>query len=95
MPAIEGPWPLRADQFLNTPIGSVVYDEENDLHYVFVGWRRNTAGWEMIFCEYYYRNKKYGMWRPSNTEPRVYHASGLATLLRKFPDLKRLIPAEL
>lgn len=77
---------LRAQFFFqNLPVGTVVVDE-NGNRQVFIGFRRNTAGKQMEFCETF-DGEFHGAWqtmRPVNT----YNASMLGTICRKFPELK-------
>lgn len=75
----------RAEDVYDVPLGTVLTDETG-IDQVFVGWRRNTIGCEMVFARAYKGNEK-----PQRTwqeyEPYIYHASMADTLLRKFPGL--------
>lgn len=75
---------IRAEHHVNPPIGTILRCEDGYDH-VFVGWRLNNAGREMVFVKAYRAWAYQGPW--NGLEPFVYHASGLETLLRKFPGL--------
>jgi tRNA(Arg) A34 adenosine deaminase TadA len=83
---------VRAEDHLEVPLGTVLVDEEGR-EQVFVGWRRNRAGHEMVFVKPYQKNKFRSLEWVAD-EPFIYHASGLETLLRKFPGLKEFQHAE-
>ena len=82
------PEDLRAEDYLwTTPVGThfdTIHQDQRRT-YVFIGWRQNTAGHEMVFVESYRRDQWYGPW--SEQEPWVYHATMLHTLIKKFPSL--------
>jgi hypothetical protein len=82
----------RAEEWLRLRIGTVLRDEDGQ-EQIFIGWRRNTVGHEMIFCEVFRKNQRVRHW--SLGEPRCYHASYLGTLCRKFPDLKKYVKISL
>jgi glutamate-1-semialdehyde aminotransferase len=82
----EPPVLVRAEDHLDVPVGAVLTDEDGN-DQVFIGWRRNTVGHEMMFVRPYVRDRAYRRW-DYPTELFVYHASMLDTLLRKFPKLK-------
>jgi hypothetical protein len=76
----------RAEEVFEVPLGTVLTDETG-VNQVFVGWRRNTVGCEMVFVRAYNgRERPRRIW--VDWEPYVYHASMADTLLRKFPRLK-------
>lgn len=86
---------LPASDFLySVPVGTVLLSadlyHDRDVRYVFVGWRRNTARDEMVFCEVYEESRYYGAWK-ANGEPWIYKCSGYETALRKFPGLKEYV----
>jgi hypothetical protein len=76
---------LRAEEVYDPPIGAVLKDETG-IDQVFLGWRLNTIGKEMVFARAYVDTE-----RPQRSwyqfEPHIYHASMADTLLRKFPGL--------
>lgn len=77
---------LRAEEVYDVPVGTVLKDETG-VDQVFIGWRRNTVGREMVFARAYRGDEQ-----PRRTwhdwELFVYHASMADTLLRKFPGLR-------
>jgi hypothetical protein len=83
----EPPVLVRAEDHLDVPIGEILTDEDG-IEQVFIGWRLNSAGHEMVFIRPYLKDKSRGREWTSPIEPFVYHASMLDTLLRKFPGLK-------
>lgn len=88
----EAPPFVRAEDHLDVPLGTVLIDEDGH-EQVFIGWRRNTIGHEMVFVRSYRKDKfRSLLWH--ECEPFVYHASGLVTLLRKFPGLKEFRKAD-
>lgn len=71
----------RADLVLTrVPIGEI-FEAEDDRKWIFIGWRRNTAGHEMVFV----RSVK----GSDRGDPFLYYASMTATLIKKFPALDR------
>jgi hypothetical protein len=72
-------------------VGTVLEDEDGR-DWVFVGWRRNTARHEAVFCEIFDENRFYGMM--SQISPHIYHASGYDTLCRKFPKIEEIENAQ-
>jgi hypothetical protein len=85
----EAPPFVRAEDHIEVPLGTVLVDEDGE-EQVFIGWRRNTVGHEMIFVRSYRKdNFRSLIW--DQCEPFIYHASGLVTLLRKFPGLKEFL----
>ena len=75
----------RAEDHLTVPIGTIVQETESSYFWVFFGWSRNTVGLEMNFVKVPDPN-----WvNRVKPEPYHYHCSGLATVLRKFPELER------
>lgn len=84
---------IPASEFLyDLPVGTVLDTSEDERfknphrpkRYVFVGWRRNTARDEMVFCEMFEEGRYYGNGYP----PWTYNCTGYETALRKFPSLK-------
>ena len=74
----------RAEDHLTVPIGTIVQDDKEKF-FVFYGWSRNTVGLEMNFIQVPNPNQVF----VKRGQPFTYHASGLQTILRKFPELKR------
>lgn len=70
----------RADQVLTkTPVGATFL--ANERIWIFIGWRRNTAGHEMVFVR--------SVQGADRGPPHLYHASMADTLCRKFTSLDR------
>lgn len=82
----------RAEDWVSLRIGTILRDEHG-YDQVFIGWRHNTAGHEMVFSEIYRKNGPVKPWHIC--EPRHYHASMLGTLCRKFPTLRKYIKISL
>jgi hypothetical protein len=55
-PQAEAPPFVRAEDHLEVPLGTVLVDEDGN-EQVFIGWRRNTVGHEMIFARSYRKDK--------------------------------------
>jgi hypothetical protein len=78
---------LRAEFFFkNLPVGTVLTDEDGNRQ-VFIGFRCNTAGKQMEFCETF-DGEFHGTWQTMRP-PNTYNASMLGTICRKFPELKQ------
>jgi hypothetical protein len=78
----------RAEYYVKLRIGTILRDEDGN-EQIFIGWRQNTCGHEMVFSQIY---RKWGKVRPWGMgEPQHYHASMLGTLCRKFPGLRKYV----
>lgn len=81
---------VRAEDHLEIPIGHPVEYVDREAHrcdwYVFVGWRPTTVGKEAVFVRTYS-----GKWLYSQGPVWQYHASGLETLLLRFPALHKCL----
>jgi hypothetical protein len=76
---------IRAEDVYDPPLGTVLTDATG-IRQVFVGWRANTVGREMVFCRAY-TGEGAGQRVWHQWEPYIYHAAMADTLLRKFPGL--------
>lgn len=73
----------RAEDVFEIPLGAIVKEGVTGQQWVFVGWRRNTAGLYPNFVEAMTPDKRPGV------PIYDYHATIASTLERKFPDITR------